>query len=375
MLHIGITIGLRQSDETIWSNGIKQTAVVFAKLLKASPKRHKVTLVNTSMVPITKQIPWDLLQYPTLQFDVVKDELDVLLVMGGAISQESLDALKARGTKVVSFRLGSEYFVSMERIIFDQKSHDARPVHLVGFDQMWLIPQVWEANHAYLQVLHQLSPAQLKQVPFVWDPMFIEDYAMTQQLVDKGEYRPRAGPKRLSCFEPNINVLKTFIYPLLIAETVYRQSPHDIAYMSVLGSQHFRENEEFLGLIEHLQIVTTKGKCYFEDRYITPWFLAMHTDVVLSHQIFNPLNNLTLEVAWLGYPLVHNSHMCPDLGYYYEGFDVAQGAQMLSHAIHKHDERWEAYREQSRATIAQYLPNNPTLVTAYDALLVGLFTT
>ena len=73
MLHIGITIGLRQSDETIWSNGIKQTAVVFAKLLKASPKRHKVTLVNTSTVPITKQIPWDLLQYPTLQFDVVKD--------------------------------------------------------------------------------------------------------------------------------------------------------------------------------------------------------------------------------------------------------------------------------------------------------------
>ena len=33
MLHIGITIGLRQSDETIWSNGIKQTAVVFAKQL------------------------------------------------------------------------------------------------------------------------------------------------------------------------------------------------------------------------------------------------------------------------------------------------------------------------------------------------------
>jgi hypothetical protein len=371
MLRIGITIGLRHAGESMWTNGIKQTALFFAKLLKASPQRHEVTLVNTTPTPITGALPWDLRDYPTLPYESAKNKLDVLFVMGGAISQAWLRELQENGTKVVSFRLGSEYFVSMERMVFNQQTADSRPVHLSGFDQMWFIPQVWEANQPYLQVLHKLAPSQIKQVPFVWDPMFIETYL--QDHPDQGEYRPRAGPRRLSCFEPNINVLKTFIFPLLIAEMVYREAPDSIEFMSVLGSQHFRNNEEFLGVIEHLDIVRKKGKCYFEDRHITPGFLAEHTDVVLSHQIYNPLNNLTLEVGWLGYPLVHNSPLCRDIGYYYEGFDVEAGAKLLSYAINEHDAHWQAYRDQNRDRIAKYLPTHPAQIQAYDALIAGLF--
>lgn len=373
MLRIGITLGLRSANESMWVNGIKQTVIYFSKMLQASPQKHKVTLLNVSEnIPITNDLPWDLKEYPTTQYSQGKDDLDVLFVMGGVITQAWLDELKSRGTKVVSFRLGSEYFVSMERIIFNQITTDARPEFLEGFDQMWFIPQVWEVNSPYLQVLHKLDESQIKKVPFFWDPMFIEEYL--KDFENKGEYRPVSGRRRLSCFEPNINVVKSFIYPLLIAEMAYRKQADSIDFISILGSQHFRTNEEFLGVLEHLTIANPKGKCYFEDRHITPGFLALHTDIVISHQMYNPLNNLTLEVGWLGYPLIHNSPLCRNIGYYYEGFDVKQGAEQLVRAINHFDEDWVGHRQENRSEISQYLPLNPDLIAAYDDLLDSLFT-
>lgn len=370
-MRIGITIGLRQSDESIWTNGIKQTAIFLAKLLNSSPNKHKVTLVNTTQVPITTALPWDLKAYPTLQYDQIKDELDVVIVLGGAISQSWLDDLTSKGTKVISYRCGSEFFYTMEAIVFNQPI-TAPPLHNWGFDQMWLIPQVWEANHAYLQSLHKLNSDQVKQVPFIWDPMFLTQHLGSQK--NQGEYRPRAGAKRLTCFEPNINVLKTFIYPLLIAEGAYRKEPDLIEFLSVLNTQYFRENIEFQGLIGHLDIVKNKGKCYFENRHSTPQFLSNETDVVLSHQMFNPLNNLTLEIAWLGYPLLHNSELCSELGYFYEKFDIDQATEMLLEILKEHDKNWEAYRDRNRALINQYLPTNQALVKTYDDLLDSVFT-
>lgn len=372
MLRIGITIGLRAANESMWVNGIKQTVIFFSKMLQALPQKHQVTLLNTTeSVPITNDLPWNLKQYPTKQYSQGKDDLDVLFVMGGVITQGWLDDLKSRGVKVVSFRLGSEYFVSMERIIFNQITTDSRPEFLQGFDQMWFIPQVWEVNAPYLQVLHKLEASQLKKVPFFWDPMFIEEYL--KDFENKGEYRPVVGPRRLSCFEPNINVVKSFIYPLLIAETAFRKQAESIKFISILGSQHFRQNEEFLGVLDHLSIANPRGRCYFEDRHVTPGFLALHTDIVISHQMYNPLNNLTLEVAWLGYPLIHNSQFCSGIGYYYEGFDINQGAEQLAQAINHFDEDWQVHRQKSRAEIEQYLPLNPDLIVIYEGLIASLF--
>ncbi len=354
----------------MWVNGIKQTALFLAKLLQASPQKHKVTLVNTTAVPITQELPWDRHLYPTLQYEHAKNDLDVLIVLGGAIHQSWLDELKSKGTKVVSYRCGSEFIFTMESIVFN-KQVDIPPAFNVGFNQMWFIPQVWEANHYFLQTLHRLNEDQVKKVPFIWDPMFITDKLKKQK--NKGEYRPKPGAKRLTCFEPNMNVVKTFIYPLLIAEEAYRKEPDMIKFMSVLNTQYLRDNKEFLGMIGHLDIVKDKGKCYFENRHDTPWMLSEETDIVISHQMYNPLNNLTLEIAWLGYPLLHNSELCPDIGYFYESFNVPQAAELLCHILHQHDDGWEAYRDKNRELINDYLPTNQTLISAYDDLLSSLY--
>ncbi len=82
-LRIGITIGLHHEAETLWNNGIKQNAVFLAKALKNCPNVQSVVLVNTTHIPITDQLPWDLNRWPTRTFQDAKDEIDVLIELGG----------------------------------------------------------------------------------------------------------------------------------------------------------------------------------------------------------------------------------------------------------------------------------------------------
>ena len=76
-LSIGITIGLRSVDESLWVNGIKQNALFLAQLLSASPREHEVWIVNTTDVPITSALAWDCSLFPTRALSEVKDRLDV----------------------------------------------------------------------------------------------------------------------------------------------------------------------------------------------------------------------------------------------------------------------------------------------------------
>ncbi|MBB5457152.1 DUF2827 family protein [Paraburkholderia sp. Cpub6] len=101
-------------------------------------------------------------------------------------------------------------------------------------------------------------------------------------------------------------------------------------------------------------------------------FLAQNTDIVISHQLENPLNYFYLEVRWQGYPLVHNAHLCADLGYYYRDNDVEEGARRAIEATDCHDAHTSWYREKQRTEIARYLPDNRQPVATYAALLDDL---
>jgi hypothetical protein len=111
------------------------------------------------------------------------------------------------------------------------------------------------------------------------------------------------------------------------------------------------------------------GKAIFLGRHDTPQFLADSTDIVVSHQLENPLNYLYLEVCWQGFALVHNASMCSALGYYYEGHDTKAGAARLIEAIDTHDAAHVAYRDRQRNALQRFMPHDAALVTRYAALL------
>jgi len=363
-LRIGITIGLRHANESLWVNGIKQNALYLAKLFQHSPLGHDVVLVNTTDVPITSALPWDLEQFPTCTFEEEKDTLDVLIELGGQISNEQTAYLKSQHTKIVSYCCGPEYVQMTEAMIFGRRLTDHVFINQ-NYDQVWVIPQVMETTAGFLGVLRR---QEVVPVPFVWDPMCLD--MRTHHLPSKGEYRPgRAAAMRVSVMEPNIDVLKFCLNPLLIAEHAYRAIGERMGFVHVTNAEHLaRSCPEFIGIAHYLDLVRD-GKVSFVGRHDTPQFLADHTDIVVSHQWGLALNYFYFDVAWNGYALVHNAHLCKDVGYYYPDSDIDAGAKQLVHAIKHHDDDFDAYRERQRAAIAPFLATHQPLIARYDELL------
>ena len=368
-LRIGITIGLSHPEETLWNNGIKQNAVFLAEALKNCPNVDSVVLANTTGVPVTSCLPWDLERWPTKSFIEVKDQIDVLIELGGQISAEQTAYIKDRGVHLISYCCGFEYIHMMESVLFARNMGGANLFINQRYDDIWMIPQVANCSRAYFEIFRR---HEARVVPFVWSPVFLNQ--KTAAMPFQGLWQVPVSGKgwRLSVMEPNIDVVKFCLYPILIAEIVYRDKPESIDILQVCNALPMAQKSmEFIALMNQLDIVK-KHKSVFLGRYDTPTFLATNTDAVISHQWENPLNYFYLEVCWQGYPLIHNAELISDLGYYYQGNDVQAGAKQLLSAMNEHANNSAHYIDEQRRQIARFLPDNTDLVAGYSALLTEL---
>ena len=96
-----------------------------------------------------------------------------------------------------------------------------------------------------------------------------------------------------------------------------------------------------------------------EGRFNTLAFMKDYANVAVSFQMENPLNYIYFDLAWMGHPIIHNAHMCQDVGYYYAQFDFYTGGKLLNKVIKNHD--FESYIKHNRLAISKYLPDNKTL--------------
>jgi hypothetical protein len=366
-LRIGITIGLHQENESLWNNGIKQNAVYLAETLKQCPSVASVHLVNTTAVTITAALPWDQARWPTVSFEQAKDNLDVLIELGGQISADQTAYLKTQDCRLISYCCGFEYVHVMQSVLFNRPMWGYDLFVNQRYDAIWMVPQVATNSQSYFETLRR-RPAQV--VPFVWDPIFVNQ--RSQGFDHHGEYRPRPGPKRLTVMEPNNDIVKFCMYPAFIAEEAYRQRPQDIEILQVTNAERLaRESKEFIAVMNQLDIVR-QHKAVFLGRFDTPQFLSQMTDVVISHQIENALNYFYFDVCWQGYPLVHNAYMCSDLGYYYEGNNVKDGSRRLLEVLGTHDGSWQDYLARQRQVLNRYLPGSSQVTAEYERLLAAL---
>ncbi|UYY77317.1 DUF2827 domain-containing protein [Sphingomonas sp. R1] len=357
---------MRAPDESLWTNGIKQNALFLAKLFRNSALAHDVVLLNTTDVPITSALPWDLKSYPTAPFDAACDGLDIVIELGGQISPAQTARIKAQRTRLVSYCCGPEYVQNMEAMIFGRPLWDSIFINQ-DYDEIWAIPQIAGTTLPFLQTLRRCPG---REVPFVWDPMAIESVAGA--LPHGGEYRPRGAGRRLAVIEPNIDVLKFCLYPILAAERAFRAAPEHIEVLYVANSEHMAlTNREFAGLMHHLEIVKA-GRAGFLGRVRTPDFLSADVDVVISHQWGLPLNYFYLECCWQGYPLVHNAQLVRDLGYFYPENDIDEAARHILQVCAQHDGEWQAYRDRQRRRIQRFLATSRSLADEYDDILFRL---
>ena len=75
----------------------------------------------------------------------------------------------------------------------------------------------------------------------------------------------------------------------------------------------------------------------------------------------------------MGWPILHNAHLCKDVGYYYEGFNYQEASEKLNDILVNHDANKEHYLKHNREIIDTYVPSNKSLQEKYRNLIKNLF--
>ena len=166
----------------------------------------------------------------------------------------------------------------------------------------------------------------------------------------------------------------TAVIPLMIAEESYRTNlGKTLIENTIIDSSHrIKGNKRFISIFRTFDLFND-GKISFEHMYNLYFFVTQFSDVIVSHQLLNPLNYLYMDLVYMGYPVLHNSYMCKELGYYYEGSNIKEGSNKLNWILANHDKNINEYKDRNNDILYRYYIDNPIIIDSYNNLINNLF--
>lgn len=378
-LKIGITLALKSYSESIWTNGMKQNVLMFAHMLKNSKNNYDVCILNTNKLDEeTTQKPNYLSDLEVYFFEDKYMEMDLIFMMGAQVHESKILKFKENNNKkYVAYKCGNNYILNAEKVLFEENKKKYIEYETT-FDEVWYIPQQHETNFGFFKTVYKTDALI---VPFIWHHKFLlESVKEIEKSHSEGKYKkgykyvPHKEQKTIGVMEPNINIVKYALIPSLIVEESYRTDigKEKIRSLMITNAEKLKSNYEFMGIVKTFDLFKDK-KISAESRYQTAFILTQHLDVLVCHQVLNPLNYLYLDAAFLGYPVLHNAPLCKDLGYYYEGSDTVEGSKQLNYILTEHDNNLSEYHERNDEVLQRYHADNEKLVETYDKLIYNLY--
>ena len=367
-MQIAITV-ITHEGQSLWSNGIGQNVLHLAQLLDSIPFVDSVVLLNCGdqqrFVP-DAGILCD--QFPLVEFADIKDRVDVIIELSGAVDPAWVNHIRARGGRSVYMICGQPYSGLIEPTTFNKPSFFGRADRC---DEIWVLPK----DSAFVPMLRTIYRCPVEVMPYLWSPVFIDHLAknldMGGNVFGYQHGALQGGSAEIAIFEPNIAAIKTGIIPMMIAEEVQRRKPDLIGHVHMLNSMHMMDQTSFNFLAQGLDLHTNHKLTIGAREYFVP-FMAAHAQIVVCHQLDCDQNYLYLDALHGGYPLIHNSERCQHLGYFYPGSDIHAGADILAFAITNHDSNLTAYRSNVAEEVVRLSPHNPRNYDVYARRLLVL---
>jgi hypothetical protein len=304
----------------------------------------------------------DLYGIRTMQLADIGDQLDVLFEVGARAETEFTAPFRQRGGKLISYVAGNTMIMNFEALANGVPYGDF--INEVPFDAVWITPQHWRTNHAYSAITRTPN---VELAPHIWSPLCLEQSAFGLKV--NPHWRPPAELTwRIGVFDPNVNVVKTFHFPLLVCEQAHRLDPNLINRVLVFSASQLMGNPHFEQFCAALDL-GRESRVFAEQRYLVAQMLGSHIDAVVTHQWENALNYLYWDVLYLGWPLIHNSKEFQEAGYYYPAFDPQTGGEVLRDALKSHVAEAGARRPKVLETLWRFHIDNPDVQRRHAELL------
>lgn len=367
-LRVGVTLHLRQGQQSIWENGIFQNCAFLVQLLNKSPTVKRAVLVNGGEA----QSASDAMMLKgsglaVLNLAEALQSLDVIIEMSALLPEEWMTAFRQKGGRCAWMRVGNDYVIDIERAMFN-KPHGSL-ISDKKYDAVWTLPEYEHICKDYFAVT---TRAPVRIVPHLWTPYFFDKGIATLPKGVNFGYVPGRPRWRVCSFEPNVCIVKTSFIPMLACEEAYRAQPGFLEVFRVLNTLHMKEHPQFIHFARSLDVVN-HAVASFEGRYPVYEYMASHGDCIVAHHWENGQNYLYYEALYGGYPLIHNSEFIKDQGYYYPEFDCQEGGKTLLRAFREHDQNLAGYKARGRELLRQLDVDNPANIQAYTDELLRLF--
>jgi Protein of unknown function (DUF2827) len=369
-LKVGISFLVKpDATQSIWENGGNQNCFFLYLALKLSPLVERVWLVHRDdLSPSSTALGIQSFASDVAPISAVLDELDVMIEMGEWVGADVVARVRARGGKFVTYRYGNEYVVAAESALFD-KFQWAPNVPGNKADAVWTTPQHAAMCSSFFEAMYG---GPVRVVPHIWSPLFLEEQLQSHGIRAQFGYTKGRAKKRIAIIEPNINMVKTALIPMLICDAAYQAQPELIEHVHITNTQVIAKHAGFQTFANKLAMVQNKVAT-LEARYPLGEYMTHNADIVVIHQWENALNYLYWDVLYGGYPLVHNSPAIRNVGYYYEGFDIKAGAAALQRAMTEHDANFNAYCAACTQLVNELHATAEPNVRAYTQALEALF--
>lgn len=373
MREINVAISLHISNKpgsSIWSNGAVQHTIFLYQLFKKIPYVKNVWLGTYDAPEIQDKWLLDEIRGDIVPMASIIQDVDLLVEMSRFTNEDDLKAVRKNGGRAVSYKFGNDYSMTVESLCFEAHPEWVPNPKNLKMDAVWTNQQHMNTCKSFFEHLYHTKAVC---VPHLWSPYFLEKDLQSNPTSQAGWPCQSLGDRyKISIFEPNINVLKTTLFPFLIAAAFYDSNKESLSNILMYNGGKIKDNKAFKRIV----LETNAGKdrvASVEHRTSFVNAMGQNGGIVVSHQWENGLNYLYYEALYGGFALVHNSPFLKDVGYYYEGFDIDDGVQALARAVSEHNENLVTYREKANRFLSNFDPSDQLVIAEYDREVRRLF--
>lgn len=369
--NIGVTISVKNpKEDSLFSNGIRQNVILLQEMYSKCKNINKSYIINTANIDpeLYKGTTWERYSKYIINSEQTKELCNIIVLAHGNFSLKKYEEFKQMGKKLILQVLGSELVNFNQSILFKENPSNIYQKNEF-ISTVWTSPHFYDRDRFFFEARYECP---VYEAPYIWDPRFIENHVESLKKSNKNAlYTPQSDAKRISVVEPNIDMVKTCTVPIIISELFFRKNPELVQKISIFGGKKLSTKKDMTDFVTGLKAYKAK-KLFFESRYPIVWTLSSHSDILLSHQNQCELNYAYLDAAWLGYPIVHNSPMMKELGWYYPENNANIATEHLLHIARNFDNLEypnNKYLNASRKFTYKYMIDNPKNIEGYEVLI------
>jgi hypothetical protein len=341
-MKIAITCGdlVFTTDNRIFTNGHHLNLLLWYRFFEKCG--YNALFVSNTME--TNIITTDCFTYNIINYnswfenekELQKKNIDFLFV-AGLTDHKLCNLFNKCNIKIISSIMGNEYICDIDNIIYDKPY--CTSLHRDPYDEIWISPH-FAYSLEYYKIRYRTNNIQI--APYIWADDIIKNKTVL-------EYKPNTNLIVAIC-EPNLSHIKNCVIPLCICE----KGSKYIDFVRCYGTNKLRDNSLFIHLANNLTL-TKQKKIVFNNRDAIVDILGKCNCVISTTQECD-LNYMYFECFYFGIPLIHNSKMLQEYGYYYPDLDIIKAAEQIEKVFYTHDTK--LYIEKHKLLLQKHSINN-----------------